>query len=158
MPEQHKETKLTIDLLQEYAGPRNDWAKQAVEDNEFRNGVQWTKKQEKALRARAQEPIVVNVIHSAVEQAKALLTSNSPRFQSTAREDSDVKTGRIFSELMTWIWDNSNGNAVLKQIIDDYYVMGMGAMLAYINPTADYGKGDIEIKAISPLDLYIDPA
>ena len=158
MPEQHKETKLTVDLLKEYTGPRNNWAEQAVEDNEFRNGVQWTKKQEQALRARAQEPIVVNVIHSAVEQAKALLTSNSPRFQSTAREDSDVKTGRIFSELMTWIWDNSNGNAVLKQIIDDYYVMGMGAMLAYINPMADYGKGDIELKAISPLDLYIDPA
>ena len=71
MPEQHKETKLTVDLLKEYTGPRNNWAEQAVEDNEFRNGVQWTKKQEQALRARAQEPIVVNVIHSAVEQAKA---------------------------------------------------------------------------------------
>ena len=158
MPEKNPEAKLTTDLIQDYSAKRSEWAKQAVEDNEFRNGKQWSDKQVKKLRSRAQEPVVVNVIHSAVEQAKALLTSNSPRFQSAAREDSDVKTGRIFSDLMSWIWDNSNGNAVLKQVIDDYYVMGMGVMSSYIDPKKDYSKGEICLKAISPLDVYIDPS
>ena len=40
------------------------WMKTAVEDNEFRNGKQWTKEQSDALRNKAQEPIVVNVIFS----------------------------------------------------------------------------------------------
>tara|TARA_Y100001973_G_scaffold81816_1_gene120720 strand:- start:7891 stop:10104 length:2214 start_codon:yes stop_codon:yes gene_type:complete len=158
MPDKNPESKLTTDLIKDYSSKRSEWAKQAVEDNEFRNGKQWSDKQVKTLRNRAQEPVVVNVIHSAVEQAKALLTSNSPRFQSAAREDSDVKTGRIFSDLMSWIWDNSNGNAVLKQVIDDYYVMGMGVMNAYIDPKKDYSKGEVCLKAISPLDVYIDPA
>tara|TARA_R100000655_G_scaffold109351_1_gene163616 strand:- start:1343 stop:3556 length:2214 start_codon:yes stop_codon:yes gene_type:complete len=158
MPDKNPESKLTTDLIQDYSSKRSEWAKQAVEDNEFRNGKQWSDKQVKTLRSRAQEPVVVNVIHSAVEQAKALLTSNSPRFQSAAREDSDVRTGRIFSDLMSWIWDNSNGNAVLKQVIDDYYVMGMGVMNAYIDPKKDYSKGEVCLKAISPLDVYIDPA
>ncbi len=158
MPDKNPEAKLTTDLIKDYSSKRAEWAKQAVEDNEFRNGKQWSDKQVKTLRNRAQEPVVVNVIHSAVEQAKALLTSNSPRFQSAAREDSDVKTGRIFSDLMSWIWDNSNGNAVLKQVIDDYYVMGMGVMNAYIDPKKDYSKGEVCLKAISPLDVYIDPA
>ena len=152
------QVQITHDLLKEYASARSKWAKQATEDNEFRNGVQWKDEHVKTLRERAQEPVVVNVVHSAVEQAKALLTTNKPRFQSTGRENSDTKTGRIFSELMTWIWDNSNGNVQLKQVVDDYYVKGMGAMYAYYDPNADYGKGEICLKSVNPHDLYLDPA
>ena len=124
--EKNPEVKITHDLLDEYASARSDWAKQAIEDNEFRNGKQWEEEHVKVLKSRRQDPIVVNVIHSAVEQAKAMLTSNKPRFQSTAREDSDVKTGKLFSDLLTFIWDTSSGDMILKQVIDDYYVKGMG--------------------------------
>ena len=125
MPEVNNEVKLTEDLLREYSGAKSEWAKQAVEDSEFRAGVQWTKNQVTKLKARNQAPVVVNCIHSAVEQAKALLTTNKPRFQATGREDSDVQTARVMSDLMSWIWDFSNGNTALKQCIDDYYVKGM---------------------------------
>ena len=152
------EVQLTHDLLKEYSSARSKWAKQATEDNEFRNGVQWKDEHVKVLRERAQEPVVVNVVHSAVEQAKALLTTNKPRFQSTGRENSDTRTGRVFSELMTWIWDNSSGNSILKQVVDDYFVKGMGAMYAYYDPNADFGKGEIMLDSVNPHDLYIDPA
>ena len=153
-----KEVQLTQDLLSDYSSARQNWAKQAVEDNEFRNGKQWTDKQVQALRKRAQEPLVVNVVYSAVEQAKAMLTANSPKFQSTARETSDGKVGRMFSDIMAYIWDNSNGNVELKQAIDDYYVKGMGAMMAYIDPDADLGSGEVKLKSIDPLELFIDPS
>ena len=158
MPQKNPLVQLSTDLLEEYASARSKWAKQATEDNEFRNGLQWKDEHVKTLRERAQEPVVVNVVHSAVEQAKAMLTTNKPKFQSTGREHSDVKTGKVFSDLMAWIWDNSNGNTVLKQVVDDYYVKGMGAMYAYYDPNADYGKGEIMLQSINPHDLYIDPA
>mgnify|MGYP003115852622 FL=1 len=137
------EVQLTHDLLKDFSSSRENWAKQAVEDNEFRNGKQWTEEQAKILRARAQEPIVVNVVHSAVEQAKAMLTANKPRFQSTGRETSDTEVGRIFSDLMSYIWDHSNGNVELKQAIDDYYVKGMGVLMAYTDPDKDFGRGEV---------------
>ena len=152
------ETQLTHDLLDDYASSRQNWVEQAVEDNEFRNGKQWSTEQVNALRRRAQEPLVVNVIYSAVEQAKAMLTANNPKFQSTARENSDAKVGRMFSDLMAYVWDHSTGNVELKQAIDDYYVKGMGVMMAYIDPDADYGAGEVKIKAIDPLELFIDPS
>ena len=158
MPQKNPLVQLSTDLLQEYASARSKWAKQATEDNEFRNGLQWKDEHIKTLRERAQEPVVVNVVHSAVEQAKAMLTDNKPKFQSTGREHSDTKTGKIFSDLMAWIWDNSNGNTVLKQAVDDYYVKGMGAMYAFYDPNADYGKGEIILESVNPHDLYIDPA
>ncbi len=153
-----KEVQLTQDLLSDYSSARQNWIKQAVEDNEFRNGKQWTDDQVTALRKRAQEPLVVNVVYSAVEQAKAMLTANNPKFQSTARENSDAKVGRMFSDLMAYVWDSSNGNVELKQSIDDYYVMGMGAMMAYIDPEADFGAGEVKVQAINPLELFIDPS
>jgi len=157
MSEKHPEALLSEELLREYSSARSKWAKQATEDNEFRNGLQWTKQQIDTLRSRAQEPLVVNVIYPAVEQAKAMLTSNKPRFQSTGREDSDVKTGRAFSDLMAWVWDLSMGNVELKKVVDDYYVKGMGAMMVYFDPNDDYGKGEIKLQSLDPLNLYIDP-
>ena len=122
MAEKNPEVQISEELLRDYASVRSKWARQAIEDNEFRNGMQWTKDQVDTLTRRAQEPLVVNVIYPAVEQAKALLTANAPRFQSTGRENSDVRTGTIFSDLMSWVWDNSSGNTELKEAIDDYYV------------------------------------
>lgn len=152
------EVQLTQDLLSEYSSARENWAKQAVEDNEFRNGKQWTKEQADTLRSKAQEPIVVNVIFSAVEQAKAMLSANKPRFQSTARETSDTEVGRLFSDLMSYVWDTSNGNVELKQCIDDYYVKGMGVMMAYTDPDKDFGRGEVCLKSIDPLEVYFDPS
>ncbi len=157
MPEKNEEVKLTEELLREYSGARAEWAKQAVEDSEFRSGAQWTKSQSDTLKSRNQSPVVVNCIHNAVEQAKALLTTNKPRFQATGREDSDVRTARVMSDIMDWIWDSSNGNVVLKQAIDDYYVKGMGCLMAYPDMNADFGKGEVCIKSIDPMDVFIDP-
>ena len=120
MGQKNSECLKSEELLREYSSARAKWAKQAIEDDEFRNGMQWTKQQVDTLRSRAQEPLVVNVLHPAVEQAKAMLTANQPRFQSTGRENSDTKTGKIFSDLMAWVWDYSNGNNELKTVIDDY--------------------------------------
>jgi len=157
MPQKHPETQYTQDLFSDYSSARKLWSRQAVEDSEFRSGKQWKKEQVNALRARAQEPLVVNVIHPAVEQAKAMLTSNAPKFQSTGRDTSDTKVGRIFSDLMAYIWDISVGNAELKRCIDDYYVKGMGVMMSYIKPDADFGRGEVMVKSIDPLSVYIDP-
>lgn len=152
------EVQIVRDLFSEYSSDRETWAAQAVEDNEFRNGKQWTREQKLELEKRSQQPLVVNVIYSTVEQAKAMLTANSPKFQSTARETSDTAVGKLFSDLMAYIWDQSNGNIELKQAIDDYYVKGMGVLMTYIDPDADLGSGDVKIKSIDPLELYIDPS
>jgi len=151
------QAKLSEELLLEYKASRQNWATEAQECESFALGDQWTPAQREELIKRKQAPVVVNVILPAVEQAVAMLTTNKPRFSSTAREDSDVKTGKVFSELMSYIWDNSGANDELKLAIYDAYVKGMGYVMAYIDPYADFGKGDICIKSIDPFDVYVDP-
>ena len=153
----HKDVKESLELLEHYYSEREKWATKFKEAEEFRNGVQWTKVLTNVLRARGHSPIVVNRVHPAIETAKALLTSKKPQFRATARDDSDREIAKVFSDLFQWIWEQSSGNAELKRAIDDYYVGGMGVLMAYQDPNADFGKGEVMLKSIYPLDLYVDP-
>jgi hypothetical protein len=147
----------TQDLWRTYSNKRETWANQAQEDAEFRLGKQWTAEQQKILLERGQAPLVVNRIHPAVEAAKALLTSTRPSFRVSPREDSDNKTAQAFNGLLEYMWYISEGTQALRNVIDDYYTMGMGAMCVYIDPLKDYGRGEVCIHDVDPLDIYIDP-
>tara|TARA_S200002703_G_scaffold54386_2_gene47017 strand:+ start:3401 stop:5698 length:2298 start_codon:yes stop_codon:yes gene_type:complete len=155
--ETHPEVQVTRELWTQYNSSREPWAQKFQESIEFRAGAQWTQEQQEVLEQRGQAPIVVNRIHPIVETAKALLTYNSPQFRATGREDSDRETAKVFSDLFQYIWNISQGDLELKQAIDDYYVGGMGALMVYQDPDADMGKGEVKLKAVNPLDLYIDP-
>ena len=153
----HPEVIKSLELLEHYMNMRNEWATRFREAEEFRNGVQWNANQVNELKKRGQTPIVVNRIHPAVETAKAMLTSRKPEFRATAREDSDRKVADVFSSLFQWMFDISAAEVELKRMIDDYYVGGMGVLQAYQDPNADMGNGEVILKALYPLDVYIDP-
>ena len=147
----------TLRLYKDYSKKRDSWAQQAKEDKEFRLGRQWTKEQSETLEARGQAPIVVNRIHPAVETAKAMLTSNRPSFRCAPREDSDRKVANIMSALLSYMYDISDGRTIIRQVIDDYYVMGVGYINVYQDPMMDMGKGEVCMHDIDPLDVYVDP-
>ena len=147
----------THDLFDKYSSKRDNWAQHAKEDKEFRLGKQWTKEQRETLQARGQAPIVINRIHPAVETAKAMLTSNRPSFRAAPREDSDNKTAQVMSALLSYMYDISDGRTVIRQAVDDYYVMGIGYLQVYQDPMMDNGKGEVCFHDIDPLDVYVDP-
>ena len=153
----HEEVQITRELFTDYKSAREQWAQKFQESVEFRAGAQWSNEERDVLEARGQAPIVVNRVHPIVETAKSLLTYNSPQFRSTGREDSDRQTASVFSDLFQYIWQISSGDEELKQAIDDYYVGGMGVLQVFQDPDADMGKGEVYIKSINPLDVYIDP-
>jgi len=147
----------TLRIFKDYSKKRDSWAQQAKEDKEFRLGRQWTKEQAETLEARGQAAIVVNRIHPAVETAKAMLTSNRPSFRCAPREDSDRKIANVMSALLSYMYDISDGRTIIRQAVDDYYVMGIGYINVYQDPMMDMGKGEVCIHDIDPLDVYIDP-
>ena len=147
----------TQDLYQRYSTKRDTWAKHVKEDREFRLGRQWTREQEEVLKARGQAPVVVNRIHPAVEAAKSMITANRPSFRVAPREDSDNRVAQVISALLSYMYDISDGRTVVRTMVDDYYVAGMGLIQVYQDPLADMGKGEVKIKDIDPMDVYIDP-
>lgn len=155
--EQPPSVALSEQIYTHYKSSRQSWEQEAQKDDSFRRGAQWTTEEIADLEAANQSPVVVNVIEPSVEQAKAMLTANNPRFASTGRDDSDTKTGKVFADLLAYVWEKSAGNMALKQAIDDYYVKGLGALLLYHDPYGDFGKGELKIVSLNPFELYIDP-
>tara|TARA_R100001530_G_scaffold136359_1_gene116708 strand:- start:924 stop:3095 length:2172 start_codon:yes stop_codon:yes gene_type:complete len=161
----HEEKQMTDDqfvtetkeLFRTYSQARQRWATHAKEDKEFRLGKQWSKEQQQVLENRGQAPVVVNRIHPAVEAAKAMLTANRPSFRCAPREDSDNKMASVMSALLTYMYDISDGRTVVRQVVDDYYVCGVGYMQIYQDPMMDMGKGEVCIHDLDPLDVYVDP-
>ena len=147
----------TLDIFDKYSSKRDQWANQAKEDKEFRLGKQWTAEQREVLKSRGQAPIVIIRVHPAVESAKALLTANRPSFRAAPREDSDNKVAQVISALLAYMYDISDGRSVIRQAVDDYYVMGVGYIHVYQDPMMDMGKGEVCFHDIDPLDVYVDP-
>ena len=147
-------TKRLFDL---YKRKRDIWETQAREDQEYRLGRQWTTEQTKVMESRGQAPVVVNRIHPAVETAKALLTANRPSFKVSPREDSDTKVANVLNNLLTYMYDQSDGRTQIRQAIDDYYVTGLGYLQVYQDPLKDDGKGEVCFNNVDPLDVYVDP-
>ena len=147
----------TLELFDEYSSKRDTWATHAKEDKEFRLGKQWSAEQREALESRGQAPIVINRIHPAVESAKAMLTANRPSFRCAPREDSDNKLAQVMSGMLAYMYDISDGRTVIRQAVDDYYVMGIGYLQIHQDPMMDMGKGEVCFHNVDPLDVYIDP-
>jgi hypothetical protein len=145
------------DLWRSYSNKRETWATKAQEDKEFRLGIQWTSEQRRVLEERGQSPVVVNRIHPAVETAKAMITANRPSFRVAAREDSDNKVAQVISSLLSYMYDISDGRSAIRDVIDDYYVTGLGYMHVYQDPMMDMGKGEVCMHSVDPLDVYVDP-
>ena len=145
------------DLFKTYSKNREKWAEHAQEDKEFRLGKQWTEEQKRILESRGQAAIVVNRIHPAVEAAKAMITARRPSFRVAAREDSDNKVAQTLSALLSYMYDISDGRSVIRDVVDDYYVTGLGYIHVYQDPMMDMGKGEVCMHSVDPLDVYVDP-
>ena len=152
-----EEVLLTLSLHRHYRDAQDDWGDRASESKDYAHGYQFSAEQIDTLSSRGQAAVPINVIYPAMELSISLLTGRPPGFQATAREDSDVKTARAISDLMTYIWSNSYGNAQLKESLYDYFMTGRGFLMAYVDPESDYNRGDIKIVAVDTLKVLPDP-
>ena len=153
----NEEVTLTLSLHRHYRDSQNEWGDRASESKDYAHGYQFSAEQVDTLSSRGQAAVPINVIYPAMELSISLLTGRPPGFQTTAREDSDVKTARAISDLMSYIWANSYGNAQLKESLYDYFMTGRGFLMAYVDPESDYNRGDIKIVAVDTLKVLPDP-
>jgi len=150
--------KKSEQLLQEYKNSdRQNWGSQALEDKAFMLGAQWETEDAEAVEANNQSALSHNEITPSIDLVVAMLTENNPRWQTVGIESSDIKIASNIADLHSYIWDNSNGTQILENAVKDYEVTGMGALMAYVDPYGDYGKGEIMITDVDPLDIYVNP-
>ena len=145
------------ELFDRWSNAREDWDVAAREDIDFYLGNHFSADEMDELSSRNQSAVPIDRLYSAIEQFKAIITSKPPKFSAIAREDSDSKIANVWKVILEYIWDISDGDEQFKQAVHDYTVTGLGYFLAYIDKEADYGRGEIKFKALSPFKVYVDP-
>lgn len=145
-------------LLQQYDAGRDHFARNALVNYHFRDGKQFTAEELNQLGQRKHAAISWNMVHPLIENLKAIITANQPRFTATGVEDSDGRMADLVSSILEYIWVQNAGKQQLEYHVDDYTVGGMGVWLAYRDPEADGGRGEVYFRSVDPLKVYIDPA
>ena len=144
-------------LFRRLSDARSQWDGTARQDLDFYLGNHFSSDEKRELQSRNQADITVDRIYPAIEQLKAQLTSRPPKFSVVAREDSDYQVSQVWRTILEYIWDISDGNESFKQAVHDYAVMGLGYLYAYLDKEADFGRGEIKFKSVSPFRVYVDP-
>ena len=155
-----KEDKLATEVKEQYQkwlDSRKDWDTQAREDIDFYLGNHFNQEEMDMLAERNQASMPMDRLYGAIEQFKAIITSKPPKFSSVPREDSDTKMSKVWNSILEYIWDISDGNETFKQVIHDYAVTGLGYFYAFLEPEADFGRGEIKFTHLDPFRVVVDP-
>ena len=142
---------------QRWFDARADWDIQAREDIDFYLGNHFTDAEAKELAERNQMGLPIDRLYAAIEQFKAIITSKPPKFSAVGREDSDTKLAQVWKTILEYIWDNSDGDEVFKQVIHDFSVAGLGYFYGFIDSEDDYGRGEVKFTYVDPFRVVVDP-
>ena len=157
MIEQDKRAEEIKERYQRWFDARKAWDEQAREDIDFYLGNHFTDEEANELAERNQMGLPIDRLYAAIEQFKAIITSKPPKFSAVGREDSDVRLANVWKTILEYIWDNSDGDEVFKQVVHDYSVAGLGYFYAYIDPEDDYGRGEVKFTYVDPFRVVVDP-
>ena len=152
------EAQKNLDLWRRWRDARSEWDTEARDAVDFVLGNHYTEEESSALSAVGQGDFIIDRVYAAVDKLKSLLTSKNPKFSAIGREDSDNKLAQVWKTILEYCWDISDGDMQFKQAVHDYAVTGMGYFYVYIDPEADFGRGDVKFTYINPFRVYADPA
>ena len=157
MIEQDKRAEEIKERWKRWFDARSEWDIQAREDIDFYLGNHFTDREAQELAERNQMGLAIDRLYAAIEQFKAIITSKPPKFSAVGREDSDTRLANVWKTILEYIWDNSGGDEVFKQVIHDFSVCGLGYFYGYIDPEDDYGRGEVKFTYVDPFRVVVDP-
>tara|TARA_R100001015_G_C4631428_1_gene193917 strand:+ start:1694 stop:3709 length:2016 start_codon:yes stop_codon:yes gene_type:complete len=150
--------RINREIFRKYADARKDWDINAREAIDFTLGNHFTAEESEVLQSIGQADFTIDRIYAAIDKLKSLITSRPVQYGITAREDSDTKLASVWKTLLEYIFDISDGQHHFKQAVHDYATTGLGYFYAYIEPEADYGRGEVMFTHLNPFRVYVDPA
>jgi len=140
-----------------YKSQRTPWAKEVAQDEDFYMGKHWTANELYQMRLKGMAPLKIDQISPLIQQEIAVFTSKRPSFRAIPKEDGDVKIAALWSDVIEYIWQQSNGDVEFQQCIEDYFVKGVGYLMVQIDPYADDGRGEVRLIRVPIWDVYPDP-
>jgi len=142
---------------QDYLGAASEHRQKMQEWRQFTNGEVYTDQQKSAFEKLGLPPVSVPLVETCVDQMIATLTSRSPQWEVDGFDDSDVELSMSWNMFLAYIWRKSGGDAIHKRVVRDRGERGIGWKLAYFDPSADFGRGEMKIAYLDPNNVLVSP-
>tara|TARA_R110002096_G_scaffold276948_3_gene470954 strand:+ start:327 stop:2585 length:2259 start_codon:yes stop_codon:yes gene_type:complete len=123
---------------------------------DFANDNQLSAAEKTSLEEQGMPTFTINRITPVVEMLNFYATANNPRWQAIGVTGDDSDVAAVYSDIADYIWDNSNGETLLSNAINDCVTKSMGYLLVTVDPDADRGMGEVVIQQPDPFDVYVD--
>ena len=127
-------------------------------DWSFASGMQWTDEEVEALAKNGQAPHIFNHLRRIAEMYTSQMSGKAPKWQVSPRLAASRHVAAVLSEILSFIWEESHGNIILQQVINDMIIRGTGCLGVAFDQMADYGRGDIRLRYVSPMTVFWDPS
>ena len=153
----NKEVERNKELAVDYSYWHDTWREQAKENRDYIFGKQWTSTEVDELNERGQAAVVINRVRPIIDQKMAIMAAKKPGVRVTGRDDSDVKKAKLWEDIISYIWDISNGDVIYTMSLFECLAYGNGYMYCYIDKYDDDGFGEVKVGYLNSLDVYPDP-
>lgn len=136
---------------------RQQWESRSQKGYDFFLDNQLSSSEKSTLESQGMPTFTINRITPVIEMLCYYATASQPRWQAVGREASDSDVAAVFADVMSYVWDLSNGQSVYSNVITDTIAKGLGWILVDVDPDADKGKGEVVLRQVEPYDIYVDP-
>jgi len=158
MAKMSKAAERVFNLYKAISGEhRRKWEQINQRSHDFFLDNQLSAAEEKALTDQGMPTFTINRIIPIIEMLTYYATANAPRWQAIGTEGSDAEVAAVHSDIMDYIWYQSQGETLFHQIVQDACTKSMGLFRVYVDANADQGLGEVKIENLDPFDVYIDP-
>lgn len=152
------ETQENYDIYRSYRNSYSGHLSTMDEDWAFASGMQWTEEEVEALARAGQAPHIFNHLRRIAEMYTAQMSGKAPKWQVSPRLAASRGVAAILSEILGYVWEESHGGIILQQVITDMIIRGTGCLGVSFDQTADFGRGDIRMRYVSPMTVFWDPS
>jgi len=136
---------------------REQWEYINQKGHDFSNDNQLTDDEKKSLDDQGMPSFTINRITPVVEMLNYYATASNPRWQAIGVDGSDSDVAAVFSDMADYIWNNSNGNSILSNCINDSVTKSLGYLQVAVDQNQDNGMGEVVLHQPDPFDVYVDP-
>ena len=99
----------------------------------------------------------VNLVNMNIRRGAAMLTEMKPEILVTARKEGLGKTADILTKVIHAIWEECQLQMVFEDLVTIAKIMQSSFCQIAWNPQEHYGLGNIEIRALDPRVVGVDP-
>jgi hypothetical protein len=135
-----------------------DWREQRDRCKKAYFGNQWDSRVSQRIRDRGQVDVVMNILRTLIRNRTSTMIANKPTGKILGVKKGDIITAERLNEFMDWHWYNSMGQLRAERVVMSQQREGVGYFIVYLDPRADYGRGELKIGDLSYSHVFFPKA